>query len=128
MAASPSEPARVFGGKVLQAQAHAGPASHDHAGRRFVFVPVAGDTAHYALDVERRDVVLDAQTVFMLARIIPDISPLQAWTQVEVMAKLLDTPAHLILRRGLPYDPRVEIGIFPSPSHWISIGRFQDSP
>ncbi|SLN70180.1 hypothetical protein ROG8370_03339 [Roseovarius gaetbuli] len=106
---------------------HPGPASYDHTGRRFVFVPAAGDTGHYALDVERRDVALDVQTVSMLAKIAPDITPLQAWTQIEVLAKLLDTPAHLILRLGLRCDPRIEIGTPPSASHWISIGRIRDA-
>lgn len=93
MAASQAE-ARPFGGVIRCDDRLPGPASHDGTGRRFVFCPA--DDRRYALDVERRDLPVPEH----LARVL-GARALRRWGTVEVIAKLLDTPAHLVLRRVL---------------------------
>ena len=126
MAASPADP--LFGGVLLLGDARAGCAATDHAGVRHLFVPPA-DGARYALDVERRDVLLEPETASALRMAAPDMPPLQVWTRIEVVAKLSNRPAHVVLRAlgrdGWP--PQIEIRHPPSATHWLSIGRL-DSP
>ena len=100
MAASPAEAgsgsAGPFGCRILCDATLAGPASHDGTGLRHVLLPPAGDGRHYALDVERRDLPPPEA----LARALGPRA-LQRWGEIEVIAKLLDHPAHLVLRRVL---------------------------
>ena len=99
MAASPADLdiAQGFGGAVVQSRDLPGPASYDSAGRRYVFV--APDVRwRYALDVERADTRLDAAMMALL-RGLATAPPLQSWTVIEVAAKLLDQPVHLLLRQ-----------------------------
>lgn len=91
----------AFGGVVLShASGLEGPASWDHKGARYIFRPASGDCAIYALDVERLDVGLDAILDSMLQS-ISTASSLATWTEIEVVAKLRDQPAHLVLRAAL---------------------------
>lgn len=103
MAASPAEAGSAqggpFGGTILRDDHLPGPASHDGTGRRFVFRPAAGDGGTYALDVELR---APAPPEALAALLGPDA--MQRWGEIEVMAKLLDIPAHLVLRRVLAGD------------------------
>lgn len=130
MAALPVKPeiARAFGGRVIAGAGLHGPASHDHCGVRYVFA--GGDPGwRYALDVERRDTAPDPALAAVLVA-IADAPPLRTWTLIEVVAKLLNRPAHLVLgdakAGGLKQvlaAGRVEIAHPPAPDHWISVGR-----
>jgi hypothetical protein len=95
MAASPAEPA-PFGCTIRADATLRGPASHDGTGRRFVLVPPAGTALRFALDVERRDRPAPAA----LARVLGPRA-MERWGEIEVIAKLTDLPAHLVLRRVL---------------------------
>jgi hypothetical protein len=95
MVASPAE-AGPFGGTILCDDRLTGPASHDGTGRRFVFCPAPGDHRAYALDIELRTAPPPEAIAGLLG---PDA--MQRWGEIEVMAKLLDIPAHLVLRRVL---------------------------
>jgi len=92
MAASPAERA-PFGCRILCDATRAGPASHDGTGLRHVLLTPAGDGLRYALDVERRDLPPPEA----LARALGPLA-MECWGEIEVIAKLLDRPAHLVLR------------------------------
>ncbi len=56
--------------------------------------------------------------------------PLKAWTEIEVIAKLTDTPAHLLLKRitaagGIgPLRPEgITIQRVDGPDFWLAVGR-----
>lgn len=126
MAASPADV--PFGGRLLNGSDRAGVASVDHHGVRHVFVPPS-DGAIYALDVERKDAVLEPEIGSVLRDISAEV-PLLTWTQIEVAAKLLDRPAHLMMRdaqrqglAALLSDAGIKICPSPHATHWISIGR-----
>jgi hypothetical protein len=92
MAASPAEPA-PFGCQILCDATRAGPASHDGTGLRHVLLTPPGDRRRFALDVECRDLPAPEALTCTLG---PHALPL--WGEIEVIAKLLDHPAHLVLR------------------------------
>jgi len=122
MAASPADPvARAFGGVVVLDPDGPGPASHDGAGRRFVFRPAETGFRH-ALDVEPKCTPLPAP----LARALGGADP-ALWTEIEVIAKLTDTPAHLVLRAHAAgagiRPPGLEIRHCDSATHHIAVGR-----
>lgn len=112
----------------------AGPASHDRTGLRHVFVPSPEAAGwRYALDVERKDTPLDPGLSAVLSALDPSADPLLTWTRIEVAAKLLDRPAHLLLRRaqaqglpGLAAAAGIEVADPPHPHHWISVARIPD--
>lgn len=92
MAASPARPA-PFGCHILCDAHLPGPASHDGTGLRHVLLTPNGGGAHYALDVERRDLPPPEALVRALGP-----GAMARWGEIEVIAKLLDQPAHLVLR------------------------------
>lgn len=123
-AASPAERG-PFGGTILQDAVLSGPASHDGSGRRFVFRPARPDGHRYALDVERRDLPPPEQLAALLGE-----DAMAAWGEIEVMAKLLDIPAHLLLRRvlagerdGLVRSHRIEFRRADTPGLWRVVAR-----
>lgn len=99
--------------------------AYDDVGTCFSFVPAAKDEWRYALDVENRrpddcDYVSSAL----------GFSGLSMWVEIEVFAKLIDEPAHLVLRQVLAGDRErirsihgIEIIRMDTPSHWIAVGR-----
>lgn len=124
MAASPAD--APFGGLILTEEARPGPASHDGAGRRFVFCPPAADAGHlYALDVELRALPVPPH----LGRALGP-QAMRHWGRIEVMAKLLDIPAHLMLRRHLAGEAAALIRAHgltfcraDTATHWRIVGR-----
>lgn len=136
MAALRSEPAavaggervvaRAFGGVVLMNSARPGPASHDGAGVRFVFVSAPGDPRRYAIDVERRDTPIPAPVARVLGAGDGDAAG-RAWTALEVAAKLTGRPVHLLLldEENQPQVQHVKIVCLVTEDHQIAIGRLQ---
>ncbi|MFN7052450.1 MAG: hypothetical protein ACK4NH_10070, partial [Gemmobacter sp.] len=98
MAASPAEPA-PFGCRILCDAGLPGPASHDGSGARFVLIPPDGSGFCHALDVESRAFAPPAA----LARALGP-GAMRRWGEIEVIAKLVDLPAHLVLRLVLQGD------------------------
>lgn len=99
--------------------------AYDDSGICFSFVPVANDEWRYALDVEKRR--LDD---FSYVRSALGSSDMSMWVEIEVLAKLTDKPAHLVLRHVLAGDHKrirgvhgIEIFRMDTPSHWIAVGR-----
>jgi hypothetical protein len=108
--------ARAFGGLVLRDAARPGPAAHDGAGGRFVLVPADG--AAYAIDVECRGAVPAPLAALGLT--------LEAWTEIEVEAKLTATPAHLVLKARLAGEaaaPGLALQRADTATHLIAVGR-----
>lgn len=129
MAASPAETpvcvARAFGGRVLHDACRPGPASHDGRGARFVFEAPEDDGTCYALDVEARDAACPDHLASALGP-----GGLERWTEIEVLAKLIDLPAHLVLRAALageawcrPERLGIEIVRRDTAAHWVAVGR-----
>lgn len=90
-----------------------------------MFCPAPGDPARYALDVEARALPVPAA---LRAQLGPDA--MSRWGEIEVVAKLIGEPAHLVLRstlRGEPAGLRTRHGITlqraDTPTHWRVIGR-----
>jgi len=124
MAASPSDEvvARAFGGTIVRSATLPGPASYDDLQRRFVFLPVLGDGAAYALDVERRGALIPAEIVRELgARSCSEAAHL--WTECEIQAKLLSVPVLWLLRRRSTCCVSVMIERADNLGHWIAVGR-----
>jgi hypothetical protein len=122
--------AAVFGGAVYQSAALPGPASYDATGRRYVFLacPEHSQIWRYALDVEDKAGQADPALRAVLQKIMPDMPPLQAWTVVECLAKLLDLPAHLMLvhLQSLQPErlyPEIEIDHIASAAQYIAVAR-----
>jgi hypothetical protein len=120
--------ARGFGGAVIASADGGGAASYDARGQRYVLIGAPGA----ALDVERADTVLAAELRALLEMIAPG-PPLQCWTRIEVAAKLLEHPVHLLLR-GLAAAPPTDLGRYFAglglhivsgcrAGLWISLGR-----
>lgn len=120
--------ARGFGGAVIASADVCGAASYDASGQRYVLIGAPGA----ALDVERADTVLGAELAALLGT-ISAAPPLQSWTRIEVAAKLLEQPVHLLLRR-LATAPPADLGAYfaglglrIAAGHraglWISLGR-----
>ncbi|PJB67205.1 MAG: hypothetical protein CO094_04745 [Anaerolineae bacterium CG_4_9_14_3_um_filter_57_17] len=127
MAASPAEPpvvARAFGGRILCDAHHPGPASHDGAGGRFVFVPAADATGYaYALDVEPRTRPCPAAIAKALGCGNDSDEALRRWTELEVTAKLTETPVHLLLlAQSRPVENEIQMIRCDTDSHWIAVG------
>jgi hypothetical protein len=117
--------ARAFGGRVLRDGCRDGPASHDGRGVRFVFEAPRGDNARYAIDVEPRDLACPGPLASALGP-----AGLERWTEIEVLAKLIGLPAHLVLRAVLsgsawcePGALGVEVVRKDTAAHWIAVGR-----
>jgi len=92
MAASPAERA-PFGCQILCDATRAGPASHDGTGLRHVLLTPGGDGLRFAIDVECRALPPPEALIHALG---PEA--MKRWGEIEVIAKLLDRPAHLVLR------------------------------
>jgi len=124
MAASPADP--LFGGALLSGTTRAGLATVDHHGVRHVFIP-ASDDGRYAVDFERKDTVLEPEIRSLLGVIAPDTPALLTWTRIEVLAKLTDMPAHLVMRdvARQGWARQIDIRHPPHATHWISIGRMR---
>lgn len=129
MAASPADAgtdgqvlARVFGGTIVQSATAPGPASHDGLGRRFVFIPAAGDEGVYALDVEHRRAAMPAQVMDALDT-ADEAMAFRRWTALEVVAKLTDVPILSVLREARPPAPGIEIMRADTPVYWVAVGK-----
>jgi hypothetical protein len=128
MAALPSEKivGRAFGGVILRDDHLPGPTSYDVDGMRYVFVPKKGDTvAGYALDVESTRTPSPPEAEDFLMRRGEHRTFFQVWTELEVIAKIVNVPSHVLFKS---YDPAIriapEICITRSdgPDHWIAVG------
>jgi hypothetical protein len=126
MVESPAETA-PFGCQILRDNVRPGPASHDGTGIRFVLLVPEGTIGSYALDVERRDL---PQSEAVATALGPEY--LQRWGEIEVMAKLLDLPAHLVMQEvqagngsRLRQRHGIDIQRQDTGEHWIVIGRRQ---
>ncbi|WP_116597874.1 hypothetical protein [Primorskyibacter marinus] len=107
MAGSPADLSlKVAGGRIIAA-ATPGPATYLPCGTRLVFVPDTDSGDAVAIDAEPRgghlpDVIL---------RALPTLSPesaLRAWTVLEVVAKLTDTPILTVLR-AIPAETLIRL-------------------
>lgn len=114
-----------FGCRILCDSGLSGPASHDGTGLRYVLILPEAHGFTYALDVERRDLPPPAALADALGK-----NAMQRWGEIEVMAKLLDIPAHLVLRRvlagggpALIAEYKLEMARRDSDSLWCVIGR-----
>lgn len=123
MAALPAD--LPFGCRLLRDDALPGPASHDGAGNRFVLIVPEGSEQRFALDVERRDLAVPEALAQALGG-----DAMRRWGEIEVMAKLLDQPAHLMLRRvlsgegaALIRDNSLEIRRCDTAELWLVLGR-----
>ena len=99
--------------------------AYDVTGKCFSFWPAADDEWLYALDVENRRSDCSGFVSSALGS-----SGLSSWVEVEVAAKLTNTPAHLVLRQFLMGQPQailqahgIEFIRIDTPSHWIAVGR-----
>ncbi len=99
--------------------------AYDDVGTCFSFLPAANDEWRYALDVENRRPDDGSYVSSALGS-----SGLSMWVEVEVFAKLIDEPAHLVLRAVIAGDQDrirgvhgIEIIRMDTPSHWIAVGR-----
>lgn len=99
--------------------------AYDDSGTCFSFIPAANDEWRYALDVENRRPDDCSYVSSALGS-----SGLSMWVEVEVFAKLIDEPAHLVLRQVLAgHQERIrgvhgiELLRMDTPSHWIAVGR-----
>lgn len=106
-----------------------GPASdiraYDETGRCFSFTPIEKNGWLYAIDIEPRE--LDGCGFVSSAL---GAGGLASWVEVEVVAKLSNTPAHLIFRQfkagrrvSILQYYQVEVLRSDTDSHWIAIGR-----
>ena len=99
--------------------------SYDGSGLCFSFLPAVLHGFKYALDVEER---CDFETS-KVASALGDRG-LGFWVEIEVVAKLVDIPAHLMLREAsqgrLPLSlqrHRIELIRLDTSNHWIALGR-----
>lgn len=99
--------------------------AYDDAGTCFSFVTDANDEWRYAIDVENRRLDYSGYVSSALGS-----SGLSMWVEVEVFAKLIDEPAHLVLRQVLAGGQQrirgvheIEIMRMDTASHWIAVGR-----
>ena len=99
--------------------------AYDESGTCFSFVPTANEEWRYALDVENRRTDDCSYVSSALGSL-----GLSVWVEVEVLAKLVDEPAHLVLRQVIAGDREticgdrgLEIIRMDTPSHWIAVGR-----
>ena len=99
--------------------------SYDAEGKAFYFVPTTRGDWHYAMDVETR-----ADTGGTLVAQALETCDLPPWVAIEVVAKLTNTPAHLVFqsvrRAGLSKvlsRSEIELAQFHTTEHWIAVGR-----
>lgn len=99
--------------------------AYDCAGTCFSFFPAADKEWLYALDVEKR-----RSEDFCYVSSALGSTGLSLWVEVEVLAKLTNEPAHLILRqvlagkRAMICDVHgIEVCRMDTASHWTAVGR-----
>jgi hypothetical protein len=99
--------------------------AYDDSGTCFSFVSASNDEWRYALDVETRR---PDDCSYVSSALEP--SGLSMWVEVEVLAKLICEPAHLVMRQVLVGDQEkirgvhgIEILRMDTASHWIAVGR-----
>lgn len=130
MAELPAEPrivARAFGGQVVIDERLPGPASHDGLGLRFVFIAPPGNGDRFALDVESRSACVPGLLDDALGA-----EPMRRWTEIEVLAKLTNTPALVVLKDLIAGKTplvhamqQLEISRCDTPDHWMAVGRWK---
>lgn len=99
--------------------------AYDDAGTCFSFVPTADDEWRFALDVEKRRSDNCGYVSSALGS-----AGLSLWVEVEVLAKLINEPSHLVLQqvivgeRAMICDVHgIEVLRMDTASHWIAVGR-----
>lgn len=99
--------------------------AYDETGRCFSFWPIEDKGWRYALDVEAREP--DACGFVSSAL---GAGGLASWVDVEVVAKLSNTPAHLVFRQfmagqrgSILKSHQIEVLRSDTDRHWIAIGR-----
>jgi hypothetical protein len=99
--------------------------SYDDWGNCFSLLPFDVNGWQYALDVETRQHDKDNRVESALG-----MEGLSRWVEIEVVAKLMDTPAHLVFRQvvrcGLPAilcTHGIEIRRLTTSHHWLAVGR-----
>jgi hypothetical protein len=99
--------------------------AYDESGRCFSFNPLAEVGWTFAIDVESKRP--DSCNFVSLA-----LGPagLSHWVEVEVTAKLINTPAHIVLRKFLEgrrmemfKDNCIEVLRIDTNDHWVAVGR-----
>jgi hypothetical protein len=116
-----------FGGVMYRnARVDGYPRSYDVLGNQFTFVADDSRSWRFAIDVELRD---QPRAEFVASALEGDEST-DRWGEIEIIAKLSGTPAHIVLLRfmGRPTDGPVEDdGIqffqFDTDTHLITLGR-----
>lgn len=123
MAASPAEWSCAWG--VLRVNTPAALRAYDEEKTCFSFLPFQNSPCRYAIDVELRSKAVPEAIGDRLGS-----GGLAQWTEIEVVAKLTNTPAHLVFRRALASDLnqiKQDLGIemlrCDTASHFIAIGR-----
>lgn len=101
--------------------------SYDSAGMCFSFLPNPQDRFgwQYALDVEDRSFGSSDHVVSALGG-----EGLQSWLEIEVIAKLTDMPAHIVLRQFIKgcwqsslRRNRIVLKRCNTESHWMLLAR-----
>ena len=99
--------------------------AYDDSGTCFSFLAATDGGLRYALDVERKQ----ADDWSCVSSALGSLG-LSKWVEVEVLAKLINKPAHLVMREVIAGQQTeicrvygIEILRMDTPSHWISIGR-----
>lgn len=123
MAASPADLACAWG--VIRVNSPAAVRAYDEEKTCFSFVPFQKSPVRYAIDVELKTKAVPEAIGGRLG-----LDGLARWTEIEVLAKLTETPAHLVLRRSIGADMNrlrqdwgIEILRCDTPTHFIAIGR-----
>ena len=111
----------------IQDSHRSGIRAYDETGSCFSFWPIEERGWLYALDVEAREP--DACGFVSSAL---GARQLASWVEVEVVAKLINTPAHLIFRQfmagqrgSILKSHQIEVLRSDTDRHWIAIGRFR---
>ena len=98
--------------------------AYDALGTCFSFFPAQEIGWRYAIDVE-----LQVPAPEFIQPVLGS-DGLARWVEIEVVAKLTDTPAHIIFQRRLREslqcildDHGIEIRHCDTSSHWIAVGR-----
>jgi len=122
MAGSQADPivARAFGGVVVASTTASGAVSYDDTGTRFVFQPAPGDLASYALDIETVSAEINPDLRVALG-VTTRAKALRAWTELELRAKLTNTPVLACLKS--PPPAKICLRRADTATHWIAIGK-----
>lgn len=122
MVGSQADPvvARAFGGVVLASHTAIGATSYDSRGQRFVFRPAPGDLASYALDIETVSAEMSPGLRVVLG-VTTRAAALRAWTELELRAKLTNTPVLACLKS--PPTAKICLRRADTATHWIAIGK-----